>query len=447
MIMKLYLHILFSIFLAVPSLAAPQAETTTLEGAVLEALKQRPLLLSAQQDVAMAKAGSRASTSKYMPRLTLSEQFYATNEPGKSLFIRLNQENLELSPSADAYNDPADHHDFETRLSLSQPLYDPAIYYGRKKSLVRLQAAEGLLLRAKEDAVFEVLQAYLAVQQHKVQNMWAVQYQKEAEQVLYLSREREAAGVGLHAETLRSAVMLNDARRSVLSSSNAVAMARSQLAMVMGRAQGEVDVAVSIAPDWIPGPVLSGGLQRGDLQALAENVRESKLTTAEQQAAYLPKASLQASYILHDESTPFGSDGEAWTVSAGLEWVLFDFAERSHLLDQAKARKRALELKHLEQERRVRQEVRNAMLKAEEAALFLELAQSSLEAADAARLVIVDRYASGLATLSELLEVQTELARCRRDLAKAEVKLVEARAYVHYQEGTLLGVLGIQGEK
>lgn len=436
--------LLFTLTLSLSGAAA--METATLDQALHAALGRHPLLLAAEAEVTTADAAYRASASQYLPRLTLSEQFYATNEPAGSLFISLNQEKLELSPTADAYNDPPDRHDFETRLSLIQPLYDPAVSYGKKRASARQQMATDLLRRQREETAYAVLRAYLDVQKSRARLEWAERYLAEAEEVMSLSREREAAGVGLHADTLRSEVLLYDAKRGLLSSTNDLTLARGRLAVAMGRPGGEIDIATSLEPNRLPVPKVAGALQRGDLDALSGKVRESELAAQQQWSSYLPKAGLQASYILHDEDVPFGAEGEAWSVSVGLHWTIFDFFERSHLVEQARARQRALELRRDDQLRQAHLEIRDAVLKADEAEVLLELAKASHAASDAAREVVAERYTTGLATLSELLEVQAELARSRSALVEAEVNLVTARANVHYQEGTLLGALQIHSE-
>ncbi len=429
-----------------PMLVAADMEKATIGEALHAAFGEHPLLLAARADVAAQDAAYHASASQYLPRLTLSEQYYATNEPAGSLFIDLNQEKLELSPTADAYNDPPDRHDFETRLSLTQPLFDPAVYYGKERASATQQMATDLMQRQREETAYALLRAYLDVQKSRTRLEWAEQSLDEAEEVMSLSRERETAGTGLHADTLRSEVLLYAAKRNLLSSTNALTMARSRLAVAMGRPDGEIDIAGPLPPDWLPVPSVTGVLQRGDLDASSNKVRESELAAQQQWSSYLPKAGLQASYILHDEDTPFGAEAEAWSVSVGLQWTVFDFYERSHLLKQARARQRALELQHDDRMRQVHLEIRDAVLKAGEAEAFLQLARGSHAASDAARKVVVERFGAGLATLSELLEVQTELALSRSALAEAEVNLVAARANVHYQEGTLLGALKIQSE-
>ena len=123
----------------------------------MSAMSYRPKLLAAEEEVNVAISAHQASQAQALPRLTLSERFYATNEPAGSLFISLNQESLELSPTADSYNNPPDRHDFETRLSLDQTIFDPEVYYGRKKTAVRQAVAKDLLKRSRENIAFQVL--------------------------------------------------------------------------------------------------------------------------------------------------------------------------------------------------------------------------------------------------------------------------------------------------
>ncbi len=112
-------------------LTAPlaRAETVTLGQAVQAAVAARPLVQAARQDASAAKAAVGEARSRYFPRITLGENFTWTDEPAGSLFINLNQQELELSSSADPYNFPPARKDFETRLTLEQPLFDTDIAY------------------------------------------------------------------------------------------------------------------------------------------------------------------------------------------------------------------------------------------------------------------------------------------------------------------------------
>jgi outer membrane protein TolC len=124
-----------------------------------------------------------------------------------------------------------------------------------------------------------------------------------------------------------------------------------------------------------------------------------------------------------------------------MEWLLFDSGERSSAVAGARARHLAMDLQRREEERQAKLAVIEALQQAEEAAVQLELAQSSLAAAAASRDLVSQRYAAGLAVLTDLLNIQTELARVRSELAAAETGLLTARANVYYEQGTLLQAL------
>lgn len=400
---------------------------------------------SAANAAALA-ADARGYQSRYLPRLTLSERFVRTDEPGGSLFISLNQRRFALSPDAESYNQPPARSNFQTRLTLSQPLFDPDLKFDRQRAILNWSAANAMHEHHREEAVLATLVAYLAVQQGHASLDWAAQSLEEAEELVAMAREREAAGVGLHADTLRSEVWRNDAHRQQLVARNALKTAQRSLALAIGRAGGEVDIADPAPVDLLVQPDPAVALQRGDLEAMAKTVAGAELTTRQQRAAYLPRVGVQADYFWNERDLSFDNAADAWSVSAGLEWLVFDGGQRSSALAGARARQLALELQQREQDSQARLAVAEAVQQAEEAVARLELAHSSLAAAAASRALVAERYAAGLAALSDLLAVQTELARVRSELAAAETGLLAAQAQIYYEQGTLLQALFEESE-
>lgn len=416
-------------------------QQVTLHEALSATLLERPMVQASAAEVAVAAAGLQEQSSRYLPRLTLSERFVRTDEPGGSLFISLNQKRLKLTQDADDYNDPPARSDFETRLTLSQPLFDPDLNFDRERAKLKWETAGALDERRREDAALATLQAYLAVQQGHAGLGWAEQSLEETEELVAMAREREKAGTGLRADTLRSEVLRNDARRQLLIAGNALLSAQRRLALAIGRVDGEVDIAEPVLVDGLPLPDAGASMQRGDLTALSKAVSGAELAARQVKAAYLPRVGLQASYVRHEQDLSFSDNNEAWSVSAGLEWLLFDAGERSSALAGARARQRALEFHQSEENRQARFAVAEALQQSAEAVARLELARSSLAAAEAGRNLTSPRYAAGLASLSDLLAVQTELARVRSELAAAETNLLSTRANVYYAQGTLLQAL------
>jgi len=436
------MRIWFSVLLAM--LAFPpllRGESVELGQALREAVTARPQAVAARHQAVAAQAAADAAGSRYLPRATLSENLLWTDEPAGSLFISLNQEELELSPTADAYNFPPSRKDFETRLTLEQTLYDPDIAYGRHRAEKGAEAARAGAEWSAEQAAFAAFRAYLEVQRSAAALAWSESSRREAEETVRLATERHAAGTGLKADMLRARVQLAEADRRRTTASNDLRLARRGLALAMGRENGEVEIGRSLSPAELAAPESSSPLLRADLRVAALEAEEAALAWRQSRAAYLPRAGLAASYALHDGSAPFGTDAGSWALQAGLSWEFFDGGSRGHGARRAAALRQASEARRLEAERQARFEFETAQLRADEARANLATAKASLAEAEEGRRLLQERYAVGLVELSELLTTQAALDRARLDAVEAESRLVLALGNIRLQGGTFLQTL------
>ena len=414
------------------------SETVGLAQALREAVAFRPQAMVARQQAVAARAAADEAGSRYLPRATLSENFVWTDEPAGSLFISLNQEDLQLSNTADAFNAPPSRKDFETRLTVEQPLYDPDIVYGRRRAEKVAEAALAGAEWSAEQAAFAAFRAYLEVQRAEAALTWSDSSWREAEETVRLAAERHAAGVGLKADLLRARVQLSEASRRLTTAKNDLILSRRGLALAMGRENGEVEIAGTLQPEQLAALDTPRLLQRADLQAAALEAEEAGLAWRQSRAAWLPRAALSASYALHDAETPFGTDAGSWALRAGLSWELYDGGRRRHSRRGAAALKQVAETRRLEATRQARFRVEEAQLRATEAKENLETARQSVAEAEESRRLLRERYAAGLVELSELLTAQTALDRARLDAVEAESRLMLALGNIRFQSGTFL---------
>jgi len=416
-------------------------ETVNIRQALDEAVTNRPLAKASDEDALGAKAAVGEARSQMLPRLTLTENFYTTNEPGGSLFISLNQEDLKLSQTAGPYNHPPTRRDFETRLKLEQPLYDPDISYGLKRAEKGAEAASASAQRTREGVAFDVFRAYLQVQQAQAALVWIQSSQKEAAEILRLAEERHRTGVGLKADVLRAEVLVNRSRQQRIAIDHDLALARRSLALAMGRNGGEVDIAAPLSADLLNQEEGVAPMSRADLEALSLQVDAADLGYRQSRAAYLPRLGLNASYALHDGSVPFGTEADSWSLGAGLTWELFDGFRRSSQEDRSAATKRAAAARLEESTRQAHYQLEQARLRADEARLQVDVASSALAAAEEGQRLLLQRYQAGLADLSAMLSTQEALDRSRFDLVHASSSYILALGNIDYQNGTFLKVL------
>ncbi|MBE0597784.1 MAG: TolC family protein [Desulfuromonadales bacterium] len=409
------------------------AEPVTLGGALREAVQARPSVRAARLEAAAAEAAVGEARGRLLPRLTLEERFVATDEPATSLFIALNQQQLELRQDSDFYNFPSTHRDFETRLTLEQPLFQPDSYFGWQRSRAGAEAAAASADWSAEQAAFAAFRAYLEVQQAGSALAWAVSSQQEAAEIFRLGSERQQAGVGLRADVLQAQVLQAQAARRLLSVQNDQRIARRALALAMGR-DGEVEIAAPVQAAELQG----GGeapTRRPDLAALAAREREAALAHRQSQAAWLPRLGVSASYVLHDAETPFGTEADSWLVAAGFSWELFSGFATHYGSRRTAASAEAAAQHRLEAWRQARFQLQEMQDRAAEAQSHLASAQQAVGQAAEGHRLMLQRFEAGLVNLSELLSAQAALDRARFDATVAESRYFLALGAILFQRG------------
>lgn len=417
------------------------AQTIDLADALRTGFDNNPGFAAVRADTAAARAAAGEAASRRLPRLTLRENFLWTDEPGNSLFISLNQERLELSPTADPYNDPPDRADFETRLELAQPLYDPDIGYGAQRANKQAAAAEAGQASRRETLALEIFQAYLAVQRGRAELRRVQSSLAEADELYRIARERETAGIGLKAETLNAGVRVAESRRKQIRARNRLQLARRQLALQIGSEAQELDIAHEVTSDTLPPPAPGQDLTRGDLEALRLEQEAALLARRQSRAAWLPRARAGASWATHDRDYPFSDTADSWTVQAGLTWLIYDGSSRSRAAARAQAGVRSAQARYREALRNTRYAIAEARLHRETAEQDLNLLRSSLQAAGESYRLLRDRYQSGLVPLSEVLTALASLEKTRADLVAAQIRLIGNSARQHYLHGSLIRAL------
>ncbi len=415
--------------------------TYTLIEAVQQGLDNQPAYLAAKADSEAAQAGVAEARSQRLPRVNLSEQFVWTNEPGSALFIWLNQERLQLSDNADIYNDPPDRHDFETRLQLIQPVYNPDIGYGVKRAEVSAQAVNAGERAVRDQVAWRVFSAYLDVQRSRSVIDWVSSSVREAQEIYRLASEKERAGTGLKADTLTASVHLAESRRLQISAENALILAQRRLALEMGIGDRQVDIAAPLDVHLIVAPDDNQQLQRGDLEALQLQSRESVLARQQSKAAWLPRVNAGASWSLHDRDFPFSDGADSWMVQANLTWQLFDGFSRKHATTRALASERAAQARYRQALDQARFDIDQARLNSETAELQLAASESGYAAAEESYQLLASRYRNGLTPLSQLLTAQSRVEKSRADLVTATVQLIQSRAQQHYILGTFTDLI------
>ena len=215
---------------------AGAVESVDFPQAVARALMGNPYVAAAGFGHASAQEDVRTARGLYLPGLTFGHRFVRTNIPAEAFALTLNQGKLTAADFAnvDNFNNPPPRNDFITTFTLEQPVFAPAAYLGYKMAQSEADAKGLDLSRTREEAVYQVLAAYLDV-------LTAKSYVSVTEQGLSDAREHrrtaellEASGMGLASDVLRARVFVASAEGARVTAESRLEVAQRGLSLAMG---------------------------------------------------------------------------------------------------------------------------------------------------------------------------------------------------------------------
>lgn len=424
------------LFLAVP-LGAQQR--LTLAEATAEALAMSDVLRAEEARVAAAAGGVEAARGNLRPTIALEERFTRTDNPAYDFSLKINQGNFttaDLMGAPGTFNDPEPISDFQTSLTISQPLWSRRASLGVEIARAEEGAVGHERERRREEVAHRVLQAWLGAMAAEAYLETALRAEEDAAEHLRLAGVAEGAGTGLASDRLRAEVALAEARRMRLAVENDLEIARRGLGLAIGREEAVApasDRQARPAPDLEA--LLATAATRRDLQAVAARVAGARLSAEAARAARLPEIGLTGALQANDPDYPLGTSGTSYLVGVGLTWNLFDGRRSQAAQEQAAAGARQAEsyLAALTKEARFR--VREAWLRWKEAGAAIAIAEGALAAAEEGVRLVRVRYENGLAPMVALLDAQSAVNRARADVTRARAGEALAHGELRYRAG------------
>lgn len=420
------------------------AETLDLERAVATALENHPMLAMAAAGVEGAEAGVEEARAMRLPSLELSETASRTNNPVMVFSGLLVQESFGPENFAiESLNQPDPLNNFNTRISVSQPLWTGGrIGAGIDAARAGWQAALGEQEATRQQVVRGVVDAYSGAVLAKSALGVARDALRTAEAHVSMIQDLREAGLVVESDLLQARVRAGEIREMVVSTEAQEAVALAALNVAMG-----LDVATphalpdSLAPAMLESAPLSqleeeAFASRPDLAAMLDKIEAARAMQRVERGARWPSVGLGGAYEANDESAP-GTEGTNWSVMLSARWEVFDGGRARARTARAGAKLREAESGLALLKSRVALEVRQAWHGLRAAASRIETADASVAMAEESLRVVEDRYKNGLATLVELLEAEAALTRSRTRLVAARRAALNARAALDLATGRL----------
>ena len=302
---------------------------------------------------------------------------------------------------------------------VTQPLIEPSFFPSWRLGKEAVREGEERYEFTVRGVLFGVAQAYYEVLRFEAQVKVAQDTLSLSQEELKRAQARFRVGEVTKTDVLRAEVAVERAERALVVDQNRLKLSRTVLARTVGLS--EIVGVMEPSPSQSAGSDFAQLLdqayaQRQDLRAqnLAVQVAQERKNLV--LTRYLPQVNAQFSYPRLDPET-FANRDEFWTLFVNLRWSIFDGGNREIDLLEANENLSQAELRVSELEKKIRVEVREALLTVETLYTTLQTLRKEVALARENYDITSKQYRVGLSTsldintsLNALNQVRTQLA-------------------------------------
>ena len=419
------------------------AAPLTLPEAIRTGLLHHPALLAQRAEAGASGADLEAALAARWPRLFTEASWHATDNPVAVFGDQLTSARFTAADFAiDSLNHPDAIDHAGAALVLEAPLYTSGriragIEAGREASLAslaRVQGAESDLVARIVEAYYDVSLAAAVVEVGESAVASAAGHERVA-------RARFENGAALKSDFLRAQVHGLARQRELERKRADLDLARARLRLLLGLPDAGLPV---LADSGMTPPTDPLGDLRDWADAAAgarpeiEAARRSSLVAAAEGRATGAARGPEIAGTARYERNAAGLDaGEgSFFAGVGIRWTAFDRG-RAARIEASRQRAAAAAAMSRATEDAVGLEVEQAYRDAEVAGRSLAPARQAIAAAEEARRINADRYASGLLPLTDLLDAETGLVEARLAELAARHDTVVGRVRLQRAAGRL----------
>lgn len=435
-------RVLLILMILSPALASGQG--MTFKEALEVGLAGNHALKAAGLDQDARRSGADVSRSAYLPRLFLVEDLGTSTIPSQAFIMKMDQGALSSADFSPAVmNDPDRKTNFQTSVTLQQPLYDAAIARSLDMAEHEVAAGDFRLEAEKERTALAIYAAFVRIKRSTGRLSVAEQAVLSAREQERLARVRREQGAGLKSEELRARMNLSELEQQRIAAGNAVELAKLDLARLLGQPPGS-KIEILDDPPLLQIPADQEALvamamsNRKDLHELEVRQRQAVTGVSQARGSYLPTVYGRVGYQANGDTHPFARDNDGWFAGASLNWELFDGMRRNSSLEQMLQKQQAAALRLQEMRSTIYQQLMEKILTRDELGKRLEAVRHALLDAEEGVRLVRNRYQNSLGLYIELLDSELALNRSRTALVDAEVEYSLAGAEVLHAAGTLL---------
>jgi len=400
------------------------------------ALSNNPNLQQAAHRMAKAKAMKNLADTAFWPMVGFYTEYTQGDAPSAYLFKTIDQRKL---PRNVNFNDPGWFENFETGIQARMNLFNGGKDYlglqmakqGVDISELDRQSIANDLTAQVITAFYDVLAAedFVAIAETSVDTV--------SEQLRIIRVQYEGGGA-LKSDVLSLKVRLAQAGEALVQSRNRYKLAKAALANLMGMDPAEFSerknllVKTAASPIQVPDTYEDGILHalshRPELEKLRKQLVKSRLGLDAAKTNYLPSIDLMGNYYVDDPSMDYDRDRENWTAGVMFNWDLFTGFSTQARVSKADAMVKQMLAADRQATLGIKLDVKNAYLNRDAAQARYDVAESSVDSAEASYQLVKEHYKGGAVTITRYLEAELDRNRARIRSTAAFYDQIKANA-------------------
>ena len=433
-----------ALLLSASLLAQDAAAPITLPQAVGMALEKNPLHKAALADTHISLAEIRVARSPLMPKIMFTESAVRGNDPVFVFGTHLRQQSFTLADFAlNRLNTPTPIGNFSSRFSGQWNLFDGLqSWYGVTRAKYVQQASEQQLDRTDQELVYAAVQAYDGVLLAQKQVSVSQATLKTAGAIEAQSRARVESGMAVDSDLLSAQVGTASRKQELIEAQNALALARSQLALALGMPSDTIyEPQENLAEHSFPAITVAdleqqALVKRPDLKQVESERSAQAKSISMAKGAFAPRLNVYGSWET-DSPSPGWNGGNNWIAGAEVQFDIFDGdSKRAHLAMEKAVQEKATAMRDAFCDQ-IRLQVRKAYYDYDAARQQVEVARGAIQQAEESLRINQNRYDGGLTTVSDLLRVEEAAHRAQTDYWQAVYRMQTSYAGVELAAGTL----------
>jgi len=396
------------IYINLVVLSAQSWSAESLQQAWDIALQRDHTLTASQYKQQAAQHQVSAAQANYFPKVALETGYLRTEyEPAAKL-------NIPALPFLKGVALPfAQDSAYYGGVTVSAPIFTSGkISSGVAAAKAMAEATEAHTNLTRSELKLAIAQSYIAVLRAEHAVTVTTSYINAVKRHETDVQELFDHGYAAKHDLLATQVALANAQQMGLQANNALDLARAAYNRWMGRPYEQVvQIQDIVIPAGIENTSNLGSLltsaneQRQELQELSKQSEAYKSQAASVRAGHLPQIGISGGYSKLENK--YLAEDKGWWVGVVMKWDLFDGGLIRQQASAFAANAQAVSEMEQDTRERIALQVRQSWLSHQEANARMQLVNKAVEQADESLALARERYRSGLAPNSEVLDAET----------------------------------------